>query len=144
MKTILSLICIIIGLSGNAQVFKCTMYDYQYFEYPERISLGEAMDSNLVIYDTIMYTTQTKFVFDLNKMTLKYTLPNGNVETHGITTVFKSEPFMDVDVLIEGKGIYNYLFGDNVNGDVSMIVRKRLQNNEMVNGFFTNKVHITN
>jgi len=120
------------------------MYDYQYFEYPERISLGEAMDSNLVVYDTIMYTTQTKFVFDLNKMILKYTLQTGKVETHEITTVFKSEPFMDVDVLIEGKGIYNYLFGDNVNGDVSMIVRKRLQNNEMVNGFFTNKVHITN
>jgi hypothetical protein len=120
------------------------MYDYQYFKYPERISLGDAMDSNLVIYDTIMYTTQTKFIFDLDKMILSYTLPNGKVETHKITTVYKSEPFIDVDVLIEGKGISNYLFGDNVNGDISLIVRDRLQNNGMVSGFFTNKIHITN
>jgi hypothetical protein len=143
MKAILSLIFISICFLGNSQVFKCTMYDYQFFQYPERLSLGEAMDSNLVIYDTVSYTTQTRFVFDLEKMVLTYTLSSGKVETHQITTVIKSKPFIDVDVLIEGKGIYNYLFGDNVNDDISMIVRERFVKNGMVNGFFTNKVVIS-
>jgi hypothetical protein len=140
MKTILSLIFISFFFLGNAQVFKCTMIDFQSFEYPDRVSLGEAMDSNFVIYDTVSYTTKTKFVFDLDKMLLTYTLPSGKTEKHQITTIYKSEPYINVDVLIEDKGIYNYLFDINVYGDVSMIVRNRIQKNGMISGFFTNKV----
>ena len=143
MKPILSFAIIITALTANSQVFRCIMNDYQYFKYPETISLGEAMDSNLVVYDSLTYTTQTRFVFDLDNMILTYTLQTGKVEINEITKVFKSEPFIDVDVFIEGKGIYNYLFNENINGDVSMIVRERFEKNGMVSGFFTNKIDIT-
>jgi hypothetical protein len=73
-------------------------------------------------------------------MLLTYTLPSGKTEKHQITTIYKSEPYINVDVLIEDKGIYNYLFDINVYGDVSMIVRNRIQKNGMISGFFTNKV----
>jgi hypothetical protein len=47
-----------------------------------------------------------------------------------------------VEVPITGRGTYNYLFGKNIEGNTSLIVRRVEENDGKVLGFFTNKVEL--
>jgi hypothetical protein len=47
-----------------------------------------------------------------------------------------------IEVFIPKMGTYHFLFGENVIGDTSLIIRKKEVVNGKVEGFFTNKVEL--
>jgi len=117
------------------------MIDFTYFKYPEEITFFQALDQNLVQFDTLKNHCNTVYTIDTQNKILSYVDSKGNQESYKITQLTKSTHSIQIEFEISNDGQYHFLFGENQNGDTSLISRKKEPVNKMITGFFTNKVY---
>lgn len=151
MKSLILFIVLTINLTSFSQTtdffnrdsVKFAMVDFTNFKYSKEISVGDAIDSNKIIYDTLTYFCDTKFTFNFLKNEMIFSLPGGFIQTNKIIINENNNDNISVDVDITNEGIFNFLLSKNIDGNISMIVRNRVSENGFIVGYFTNKIQIT-
>ena len=144
MKTLITLLFLTIATLVNSQTIKYRMVDFTYFKYPSETTFWLALDSNKVEFDSLKSHCNTIYTIDIRNNVFSFVDHKGDKESYKMLDVTKTELALMVEFLIPNKGTYHFLFGKNVIGDTSLIIRKKEVVNGKVEGFFTNKVELIN
>ena len=143
MKTFLIFVLLsLVTLTTKSQVIQYRIIDFTYFHFPEEITFWSALESNKVVFDTLKNHCNTIYTIDIPNHVFSYVDFKGNMENFKILNVTQTEVALNVEFLIPNVGVYHFLFGENVNGDTSLVARKKETANGMTEGFFTNKVEL--
>jgi hypothetical protein len=142
MKYFISFIILLISFSVNAQTIKYRMIDFTPFKFPAEITFWSALDSNKVEFDSLKSHCNTIYTIDITNNVFSYVGVNGDSWSGKMIDFTKTEFALMLEVSIGNIGTYHYLFGKNVIGDTSLIIRKKEVVNGKVEGFFTNKVEL--
>jgi hypothetical protein len=145
MKTILSSFLMLTAFVCNAQTkaLNVTMTDSTYFKYPGSTSMGEARDSNLIVFTNTVYKCNTRINFNFDNNVMFITYPNGEKIKNKIIALNTAYDQIDCDILTETGKFYNFLIAENIDGKTSMIVRCRHKTKDgFVEGYFTNDVNV--
>ena len=142
MKYFISFIILLISFSVNSQTIKYRMIDFIPFKYPAEITFWLALDSNKVEFDSLKSHCNTISTIDITNNIFSYVDHKGEKESYKMLDVTQTELALMIEVFIPKMGNYHFLFGENVIGDTSLIIRKKEVVNGKVEGFFTNKVEL--
>ena len=142
MKYFISFILLLISFSVNAQTIKYRMIDFTPFKYPAEITFWLALDSNKVEFDLLKSHCNTIYTIDITNNIFSYVGVNGDSWSGKMIDFTQTELALMIEVFIPKMGTYHFLFGENVIGDTSLIIRKKEVVNGKVEGFFTNKVEL--
>ena len=142
MKYFISFLLLIISFSVNAQTIKYRMIDFTPFKYPAEITFWLALDSNKVEFDLLKSHCNTIYTIDITNNIFSYVGVNGDSWSGKMIDFTQTELALMIEVFIPKMGTYHFLFGENVIGDTSLIIRKKEVVNGKVEGFFTNKVEL--
>ena len=142
MKYFISFILLLISFSFNAQTIKYRMIDFTPFKYPAEITFWLALDSNKVEFDLLKSHCNTIYTIDITNNIFSYVGVNGDSWSGKMIDFTQTELALMIEVFIPKMGTYHFLFGENVIGDTSLIIRKKEVVNGKVEGFFTNKVEL--
>ena len=142
MKYFISFLLLLISFSVNAQTIKYRMIDFTPFKYPAEITFWLALDSNKVEFDLLKSHCNTIYTIDITNNIFSYVDHKGEKESYKMLDVTQTELALMIEVFIPKMGTYHFLFGKNVIGDTSLIIRKKEVVNGKVEGFFTNKVEL--
>lgn len=145
MKTILSFLFILVSFISNAQIqtLNLTMTDSTNFKYPSLSTMGDARDSNLIVFGKTELNCNTKISFNFDNNVMFITYPNGHRVRNKIIAYNTQYDQIDCDILTEQGMFYNFLIAENINDKMSMIVRSRHKTKDgYVVGYFTNDVKV--
>ena len=142
MKTLITLLFLTVTTLVNSQTIKYRMVDFTYFKYPAETTFWLALDSNKVEFDSLKSHCNTVYTIDVTNNVFSFVDHKGDKESYKMLDVIQTELALMVEFLIPNKGTYHFLFGKNVKGDTSLIIRKKEVVNGKVEGFFTNKVEL--
>ena len=142
MKTLITILFLMITTIVNGQIIQYKMTDFTNFTYPAEFTFWESLDSCKVEFDSIKYLCNTTYLIDIPNGIFSYVIYTGEKETFKIKNTTQNDVALMVEVPITGRGTYNYLFGKNIEGNTSLIVRRVEENDGKVLGFFTNKVEL--
>jgi hypothetical protein len=145
MKTILSFLFVFTMFVANAQTknLSVIMTDSTHFKYPAKSTLGDAKDSNLVVYGNMVNNCKTKINFNFDNKVMFITYPNGVNVKNKIITYNDKYGQINCDILTESGMFYNFVIAENISGEMSMIVRSRHKTKDgHVEGYFTNNVTV--
>ena len=125
----------------NGQTIQYRMVDFTPFKYPAETTFWLALDSNKVEFDSLKSHCNTLYTIDITRNVFSYVGANGDSESGNILDVTQTDLALMVEVLFANSGVYHFLFGKNINGDNSLIIRKKEEVNGKIEGFFTNNLN---
>jgi hypothetical protein len=138
MKTIIHLLLLIVPLFITGQTIQYRMVDFTPFKYQAETTFWLALDSNKVEFDSLKSHCNNLYTIDITSNVFSYVGANGDSESGKILDVNQTDLALIVEVLFANMGAYHFLFGKNINGDNSLIIRKKEEVNGNTEGFFTN------
>ena len=144
MKTLITLLFLTVTTLVNGQTIKYRMVDFTPFKFPAETTFWSALDSKKVEFDSLKNHCNTIYTIDITNNIFSYVDFKGDKESYKMLDVTQTEHALMVEFLIPNKGTYHFLFGENMIGDTSLIIRKKEVINGMTEGFFTNKVELLN
>ena len=142
MKTFITLLFLTVTTLVNGQTIKYRMVDFTPFKYPSETTFWLALDSKKVEFDSLKNHCNTVYTIDIANNIFSYVDFKGDKESYKMLDVTQTEHALMVEFLIPNKGTYHFLFGENINGNTSLIIRKKEVVNGKTEGFFTNKVEL--
>jgi len=128
MKTILSSLLILISLVVKSQIIEVKIDKMTQYSHSENLTLHSAIESDSLTY-LCTWDVKVIYVFDLNKMTMKFTNTLGEETLFKIVNIIPTKSHLNVDAE-NNEGRFNYVLADNVDDTVSFII----QNFQLVNG----------
>ena len=141
MKTIIHLLLLIVPFFVNGQTIQYRMVDFTPFKFPAETTFWLALDSNKVEFDSLKSYCNTLYTIDITHNVFSYVGANGDSESGKILDVTQTDLALMVEVLFANMGVYHFLFGKNIKGETSLIIRKKEVLNGKTEGFFSNKLN---
>jgi hypothetical protein len=141
MKTILTSFLIFISLVANSQIIEVNIAKLTKYSHSENLTLHSAIESDSLTY-LGSWDVKVNYVFDLNKMTMKFKDTLGEETLYNIVKIIPSESHLNVDAE-SPKGKYNYVLADNVDDTVSFIIQNFQIENGARKGYFSNDVQFS-
>jgi len=138
MKTILSSLLIIISLIVNSQIIEVKIDKMTKYSHSENLTLHSAIESDSLTY-LGSWDVNVNYVFDLNKMTMKFTNSLGEETLFKIVNIIPTRSHLNVDAE-SSEGRFNYVLADNVDDTVSFIIQNFQKEDGRSIGHFSNKV----
>jgi hypothetical protein len=142
MKTLFQFLLLIMPFFLNGQTIQYRMVDFTPFKFTSETTFWQALDANKVEFDSLKYHCNTLYTIDITNNVFSYVGSNGDSESEKMLDVTQTDLALMVEVPFKNKGTYHFLFGKNINGDTSLIIRNKELINGKTEGFFTNKVEL--
>ena len=138
MKTILSSLLLYMSLIVNSQIIDVKIDKMTKFSHSENLTLHNAIESDSLTY-LGSWDVNVNYVFDLNKMTMKFTNTLGKLTLFKIIKITPTKSHLNVDAE-STEGIFNYVLADNEDNTVSFIIRNFQIEEGRSMGYFSNSV----
>ena len=138
MKTNLSSLLLFMSLIVNSQIIDVKIDKMTKFSHSENLTLHNAIESDSLTY-LGSWDVNVKYVFDLNKMTMKFTNTLGEETLFKIVNIIPTKSHLNVDAE-STEGIFNYVLADNEDNTVSFIIRNFQIEEGRSMGHFSNSV----
>ena len=138
MKTNLSSLLLFMSLIVNSQIIDVKIDKMTKFSHSENLTLHNAIESDSLTY-LGSWDVNVKYVFDLNKMTMKFTNTVGKLTLFKIIKITPTKSHLNVDAE-STEGIFNYVLADNEDNTVSFIIRNFQIEEGRSMGHFSNSV----
>ena len=138
MKTILSSLLILISIVVKSQIIEVKIDKMTQYSHLENLTLHSAIESDSLTY-LGTWDVKVNYVFDLNKMNMKFTNTLGEETLFKIVNIIPTKSHLNVDAE-SNEGIFNYVLADNVDDTVSFIIRNFQIEEGRSMGYFSNSV----
>lgn len=107
----------------------------------ENLSQHSSIESDSLTY-LGNWDVKVNYVFDLNKMSMKFTNTLGVESLYSIVNITPTKSHLNVDAE-SNEGRFNYVLAYNINETVSFIIRNFQMENVRSMGYFSNAVQFS-
>ena len=141
MKTIHFSFIILISLDVNSKIIEVNIDKMTKYSPSENLSLHSSIESDSLTY-LGNWDVKVNYVFDLNKMSMKFTNTLGVESLYSIVNITPTKSHLNVDAE-SNEGRFNYVLAYNINETVSFIIRNFQMENVRSMGYFSNAVQFS-